>query len=128
MGTRLPTRRGKDLYRFWGSIPTKALNEALEKAASDVLVNLASNEYFGAVKNKELKARIVTPIFKDLKGGEYKVISFFAKKARGAMSDFMLRNRIKEPKGLQDFSGLGYQFDPKRSNEDQWVFTRDQAA
>ena len=128
MGTRLPTRRGKDLYRFWGSIPTKALNEALEKAASDVLVNLASNEYFGAVKNKELKARIVTPIFKDLNGGEYKVISFFAKKARGAMSDFMIRNRIEDPKGLQDFTGLGYQFDSNSSNEEQWVFTRDQAA
>ena len=128
MGTRLPTRRGKDLYRFWGSIPTKALNEALEKAASDVLVNLASNEYFSVVKDKELTARVVTPIFKDLNGGEYKVISFFAKKARGAMSDFMIRNRIEAPEGLQAFSGLGYRYDSKLSTEEQGVFTRDQAA
>lgn len=128
MGTKLPTRRGKDLYRFWGSIPTQALNNALEESASEVLVNLASNEYFTAVKPKDLKARVVTPVFKDLSGKEYKVISFFAKKARGAMSDFIIRNRIKDPKRLQEFSGLGYDFNLDLSSDDQWVFTRDQAA
>ena len=128
MGTKLPTRRGKDLYRFWGAIPTTALNEALVEGESDVLLNLASNEYFTAVKTKEIKARIVTPIFKDKSGGQYKVISFFAKKARGAMSDFLIRNRITDPNGLKEFTGLGYEYNADLSDGDQWTFTREQAA
>ena len=128
MGTKLPTRRGKDLYRFWGTIPTKALNDALEESQSEVLLNLASNEYFTAVKTKEIKGRIVTPIFKDKSSGQYKVVSFFAKKARGTMSDYMVRNRITDPEALKEFRGLGYEFNSKLSDGDQWTFTRDQAS
>lgn len=128
MGTKLSTRRGKDLYRFWGEIPTKALNQALEASRSDVLVNLASQEYFSAVKQGSIEGRVLTPVFKDFQGGEFKVISFFAKKARGAMSDFIIRNRIQEPDGLKDFSTFGYAFDAQSSDDSQWVFARRAAA
>lgn len=128
MGTKLPTRRGKDLYRFWGDIPTKALNQALENSGSEVLVNLASQEYFSAVKTSLIDSRIVTPVFKDLHGGEWKVISFFAKKARGAMSDYIIRKRIRQVDGLKTFTALGYRFEPQASDEEQWVFTRKDAA
>jgi len=127
MGTRLSTRRAKDLYGFWKPTVTKALNEALGESGDDTLVNLASNEYFNAVNKKELNARIVTPVFKDEKNGVYKVISFFAKKARGAMSDFLIRNRVSKPEDLKDFDGLGYRFDPDLSQADTWVFTRSEA-
>ena len=124
MGTKLSTRRGKDLYKFWRPIVAETLNEAIQEAGGDTLVNLASNEYFDAVDKKSLKARVVTPVFKDEKNGAYKVISFFAKKARGAMSDFLIRNRISQPEGLKEFDGLGYRFQPDQSQEDLWVFTR----
>ncbi len=128
MGTKLSTRRAKDLYGFWKPTVTRALNDALAESGGDTLVNLASNEYFNAVNRKELGARIVTPVFKDEKNGVYKVISFFAKKARGAMSDFLIRNRISKPEDLKQFDGLGYRFDRNLSQEDTWVFTRAEAA
>lgn len=128
MGTKLATRRGKDLYKFWAGIVTAALNEAIAASGSAVLINLASNEYYGAVERKRLKARVVSPVFKDRKNGEYKIISFFAKKARGAMSDFFIRNRISEPEGLKEFAGLGYAFQPDQSTNDSFVFTRAEAA
>ncbi len=128
MGTKLATRRGKDLYKFWDQIPTLALNRALESSGSEVLVNLASQEYFSAVKPKQIKGRIVTPVFKDFQKGEFKVISFFAKKARGAMTDYMIRNRTKDPDGLKEFRSLGYGFDSQASDNAQWVFTRREAA
>ena len=128
MGTKLATRRGKDLNKFWSGVITEALNEAIAESGSDVLINLASNEYYGAVERRKLKARVVSPVFKDEKNGSYKIISFFAKKARGAMSDYFIRNRISEPEGLKDFVGLGYTFQPGQSNDDSWVFTRREAA
>ena len=127
MGTTLATRRGKNLYRFWGRIITDAINEALEASGSDVLINLASNEYYSSVDEKLLNGRVITPSFKDLKNGSYKVLSFFAKKARGTMTDYMIRNRIDDPEGLKDFTGMDYRFDPGKSTENDWVFTRDSA-
>ena len=128
MGTKLATRRGKDLYKFWSGVITEALNEAIAESGSDVLINLASNEYYGAVERKKLKARVVSPVFKDQKNGAYKIISFFAKKARGAMSDYFIRNRISEPEALKEFKGLGYEYQEDQSTEVKWVFTRAEAA
>lgn len=125
MGTKFKNKRGKDLYGFWGSIITEALNEAVAASGNEVLVNLASNEYFGAVDQQLLKARVVTPVFKDLRNGGYKIVSFFAKKARGVMSDYLILNRVEEPEGLKKFEGMGYRFNQKLSEGDTWVFTRD---
>ena len=125
MGTSLKTPKGKNLYEFWGGLLTEGLNMALSKSGSDVLVNLASLEYFGAISPSGIRGRIVTPQFKDLKNGNYKIISFFAKKARGMMCDFMIKNRIDEPEALKSFDTGGYQFNPALSGSDTWVFTRD---
>lgn len=126
MGTQLATRRGKNLYAFWGTIISEALNEALEASGSNVLINLASQEYYGSVDERALKARVITCSFKDLKNGQYKIISFFAKKARGTMADYLIRNRIDDPEALKDFDGMGYRYDAGASTDDEWVFTRDE--
>lgn len=136
MGTTLTNARGKNLYTFWGDKITSALNDELKnekiaRAAANkvpVLVNLASEEYFKAVHPKTLAARVVTPIFRERKGDSYKVVSFFAKKARGAMSGYIIRNRLKDVSALKDFSEDGYVFNPSLSNTDEWVFTRDQSS
>ena len=125
MGTPFPIRRARNLYEFWRPTVTESLNEAIAGSGSDVLVNLASAEYFGAVVEKDIDARIVTPVFKDRKNGAYKVISFFAKKARGAMCDYIVRNAVNEPSPLKEFTGLGYAFAPDESAEDRWIFTRE---
>ena len=127
MGTRLPNARGKDLYAFWGERLTLALNEALAAQGDEVLVNLASVEYFKAVRPRQLQARVVTPVFKDLKNGQYKVISFFAKRARGQMAAWIVRNRARRVEELEGFDLAGYRFDPARSKLDELVFTRDAA-
>lgn len=127
MGTSLKTARGKDLYAFWDQKITHALNEAIAESKSKVLVNLASNEYYRSVDESALDAEVVTPVFKDQKNGSYKIISFFAKKARGQMCDFMIRNRIKKPEGLKDFTTDGYAFNESLSEGNTWVFTRDEA-
>ncbi len=124
MGTKLATERGKDLYAFWGDIITDELNRLLEEQGDEVLINLASNEYFKSVRPKRLQARIIVPQFKDYKNGQYKMISFYAKKARGMMCRFMIKERIDEPEGLKDFGYDGYRFAPDLSGEDEWVFTR----
>ncbi len=126
MGTKFENSRGKDLYAFWGSILTDELNRLL--AADDgVLVNLASNEYFKSVKKKELTARLITPQFKDWKNGQYKMISFYAKKARGLMCRFAIENRITQADDLKGFNLDGYYFSEEQSEGDNWVFLRDQA-
>ncbi|WP_286222374.1 peroxide stress protein YaaA [Marinobacter apostichopi] len=126
MGTKFENSRGKDLYAFWGSILTEELNRLL--AADDgVLVNLASNEYFKSVKKKELNARLVTPQFKDWKNGQYKMISFYAKKARGLMCRFAIENRITQADDLKGFNLDGYYFSEEQSEGNNWVFLRDQA-
>ncbi len=106
---------------------TDTLNEDLVSANTDVLINLASNEYFKAVKPKVLNADVITPQFKDLKNGQYKMISFFAKKARGVMARYIIDNRISDPEALKAFNGSGYYFSEEQSTGPQWVFLRDEA-
>ncbi|WP_136417378.1 peroxide stress protein YaaA [Herbaspirillum sp. ST 5-3] len=124
MGTRLANARGKDLYAFWGGVVTEALNETMRTKKSDMLVNLASEEYFKAVKPKLLRAQVVTPVFEDWKGGRYKVISFYAKRARGLMARFAAENGIRRVEKLKAFDAEGYAFDEKASTEKSWVFRR----
>lgn len=125
MGTRFNNLRGKNLYEFWGELITRAINQQLAVLQSNVVINLASNEYFGAVKPHLLNAEIITPIFKEQKNGEYKIISFFAKKARGLMSAYIIQQRISEPEHIKQFNLAGYNFNKTLSGERNWVFTRD---
>lgn len=127
MGSRLKTRRGKTLYAYWGSRIAKAINEAAQATGSQTLVNCASKEYFTAVDQSELDLNIVTPQFLEDRPGGPKIISFSAKKARGAMARFVIQNRIDEPQGLHDFEGGGFLFDPERSTPDQPVFIKPMA-
>ncbi|MDX1799459.1 MAG: peroxide stress protein YaaA [Marinobacter sp.] len=124
MGTRFANHRGKDLYAFWGNTLTSALNELLMKD-DKVLINLASNEYFRSVQARHLDARVVTPQFKDWKNGQYKMISFYAKKARGLMCRYAIQNRITQVSDLKGFNLAGYAFSEEQSSGDQWVFLRD---
>ena len=128
MGTKFANSRGKNLYEFWGSTITDALNVALAKEAQPVLINLASNEYFKSVNRSRLAAEIITPVFKDLKGGKYKIISFFAKKARGMMTGYIIRNRIADPEQIKQFDVGGYAYNPAMSSASEWVFTRAEGA
>ncbi len=124
MGTKFENQRGKNLYEFWGDIITQALNQQLKSLNSEVLVNLASNEYFKSVKAKTLNATIVTPVFKDWKGDKYKIISFYAKKARGLMCAYAINNRITNAEELKGFDLEGYSYNEAMSSEKEWVFTR----
>lgn len=126
MGTSFANSRGKNLYEFWGESITKAINKQLAALNGSVVINLASNEYFSAVKPKLLKAEIITPIFKDKKNGQYKIISFFAKKARGMMSAYIIQNRISDPDAIKQFDVAGYRFNAALSSERDWVFTREE--
>jgi cytoplasmic iron level regulating protein YaaA (DUF328/UPF0246 family) len=126
MGSRLDTESGSNLYQFWDERITRLLNQELKQSQADTLVNLASNEYFKAVKPKLLKAQVVTPTFREYRDGEYRFISFSAKKARGLMSRYLIDQRIDDAEGLKDFDYEGYRFAPKMSNEHDWVFTRKQ--
>ena len=122
MGSKLKVGRKNNLYQFWGESITNALNEELSD--TDVLINLASNEYFKVVKTKLLKAPIITPVFKDYKDGKLKIISFFAKKARGLMVRYIIDNNIDEVKNLKGFNYEGYAFDANLSTETELMFTR----
>lgn len=124
MGTRFAHDAGSDLYQLWKPRLARVLQEQLSQHTAPVLINLASQEYFKSVDVKQLKARIITPVFKDWKNGEYKIISFYAKKARGLMCRYQLLNRIDQPEGLKDFDLEGYQYQPQQSEGDSWVFTR----
>jgi hypothetical protein len=123
MGTKYINKRGADLYSFWDGIINSQINRLL-KSPSDVLVNLASNEYFKAAKEKAIDGRIVTPVFMDNKDGKYKVISFFAKKARGLMAAFIVKNRLSNAEDIKSFNSDDYQFNPALSEGDRWIFTR----
>lgn len=128
MGIKIDNPRGKNLYEFWGDKPAEALNAQMQAVDTDVLINLASNEYFKSVNQKALKGEIVTPVFKDCKNGKYKVISFFAKKARGLMAAWVIQNRITDKAKLQDFDVAGYAYNEAASQGNELVFLRDEQA
>ncbi|MFT6396825.1 MAG: cytoplasmic iron level regulating protein YaaA (DUF328/UPF0246 family) [Bradymonadia bacterium] len=125
MGTRLKTRRGNSLYDYWGDRLAKAIDRELIGHGEPLVVNCASKEYFTAAERPGLKARVVTPVFKDKKDDGYKVVSFFAKEARGAMAAHIVRNRIQDVGGIRDFAFKGYGFSEGMSDEDTLVFIRD---
>jgi cytoplasmic iron level regulating protein YaaA (DUF328/UPF0246 family) len=125
MGSRLKTRRGTGLYAYWGDRIAAALHAQAQVLGQDVLVNCASEEYFRAADRKALQLRVITPVFLENKGGAAKIVSFFAKRARGAMAGHIIRNRVTEPEALLDFNFGGYAFDPARSTPDRPAFIRD---
>ena len=125
MGTRLANAKGRDLYAFWKETVTRELARELSEGGGEpVLVNLASEEYFKAVDPAGLGARVITPVFQEWKHGEYKIISFFAKRARGLMARHAVTKRLVDPEGLKRFKAEGYAFDRKASAGDRWVFRR----
>lgn len=126
MGTRLDNDRGKNLYQFWGDLITDAINQHLAETNKDLILNLASNEYFKSVKVKSLSGDVVTPVFKDWKNDQYKMISFFAKKARGLMSAWVIKNKVKDLNELSNFNVDGYQFSAYDSDALNPVFLRKQ--
>ena len=127
MGKKLDNDRGSNLYQFWGDIIAEHLNAAIAAQGDNVLINLASNEYFKSVKKKSLKAEVITPAFKDWKNGQYKMISFFAKKARGLMARYIIENQITDVEQLKGFDVAGYQYSTELSKANDWVFTRKEA-
>ena len=124
MGTKMKNERGKDLYEFWGSKITSTVNELAKDNKSKAIVNLASVEYFSVLKKDKLNLPIINPVFKDYKNGKYKIISFFAKKARGSMTRFIVQNKIKTPRDLKDFDLDGYNYSESDSEENTPVFLR----
>ena len=124
MGTKLINNRGNNLYTFWGALITKQLNQLLKDLKSNYVINLASGEYFKSVHTKKLIKPVITPIFKDRKGDQYKIISFYAKRARGMMVRFAAQNSIQEAEQLKEFHSDGYVFDEKSSTTTEWIFLR----
>ncbi|QIB65575.1 peroxide stress protein YaaA [Kineobactrum salinum] len=124
MGLKFANSGGANLYQFWGDRITRALNGQLGRSGSRVLVNLASNEYFKAVQPRAVDGEIITPVFKDLKNGAYKVISFYAKKARGQMARYIVEQELNDVDGLLEFSAGGYRYNKKESGPREPVFTR----
>ncbi|MDP1558654.1 MAG: peroxide stress protein YaaA [Nitrosomonas sp.] len=123
MGAKFKNQRGNNLYEFWGDAITDLINQDIKKQKSQVLLNLASIEYFKSINARKLNARVINPIFKDKKNGAYKIISFYAKKARGLMSRYIIQNKLTEVENIKGFNLEGYTF--KGSTNDDWLFTRD---
>ena len=128
MGVKFANSEGDNLYQFWGSQLSEALNAQLKKSKSNVLINLASNEYFKSIQKSAINADIVTPVFKDLKNGKYKIISFYAKKARGLMAAYVIKSRITDVENIKTFDVDGYTYNASMSSARDWVFTRDNPA
>ncbi|MDO4222424.1 MAG: peroxide stress protein YaaA [Acinetobacter sp.] len=126
MGTKLKNPLGQNLYEFWGDTITQLINQDLADIGSDILLNLASDEYYKSVQSKKIKAKIIKVVFLDQKHGQYKVISFYAKKARGLMARFMIEQQIQRVQDLQHFNVDGYYFDHTNSRDDELVFKRDE--
>lgn len=126
MGTKFKNRAGKDLYAFWGETLLEAINAELDAMPQPVAVNLASEEYFKAAIGRKFKGRLIQPVFEDWKNGRYKIISFFAKRARGLMTRYVVLNRLTDPEGLKAFASDGYAFAPEASDATSWVFRRRQ--
>ena len=124
MGTKLSVRGKKDLYAFWGDEITDRVNASLIESGDNTLINLASGEYFKAINTKKLKGKMITPVFKDMKNGQLKVIFLYAKQARGMMTGYILRNGINDAEELKAFSDGGYRFTESLSDDKTWVFTR----
>ncbi len=124
MGTKMKNEKGKNLYEFWGNKITTSINALAKKNNSKGIINLASVEYFTSVKTENLDLPVYSPVFKDFKNGKYKIISFFAKKARGSMVRFVIQNKIKNPAGLNKFNLDGYKYSKKDSSEYSPVFLR----
>ena len=124
MGTALTNLRGKNLYQFWGASIAQHLNAQLAKDKTPVVINLASQEYFKAVDQKVLKARVIECVFEEYKGGKYKVISFFAKRARGLLARYAIQKHIQNPEKLKDFNLEGYAYEDAESDVNRWVFRR----
>ncbi|WP_426761648.1 peroxide stress protein YaaA [Hafnia paralvei] len=129
MGIKLHNAKGNDLYSFWGDLLTEKLNQQLKEQGDDVLINLASDEYFKAVKPAKLDGQLIKPMFLDEKGGKFKVISFYAKKARGLMSRFIIQNQLTQPDQLKDFNLEGYFFDEEKIDKSgsELIFKRHEA-
>ncbi|QYJ78084.1 peroxide stress protein YaaA [Shewanella acanthi] len=126
MGTALGNHRGKNLYEFWGTILTQAVNEALAEQGDDIIINLASNEYFKAIKPKQLEGSLITPVFKDCKNGQYKVISFFAKRARGMMARYIINQQVTSLEQLKAFNVAGYYYSEEHSTPNEPTFLREE--
>ena len=127
MGLRFANSGGRNLYEFWGYDITSNLNAQRKRTGSEVLVNLASNDDYQAVKPRRLKAEVITPVFKDSRNGKYAVISFFAKKARGQMARAIIDHRLDNVNGIRKFNIDGYRYNKGESSAREWVFTRDAA-
>jgi uncharacterized protein len=126
MGTKFANKGGKNLYEFWGERLLKAINAELGEMSRPVAVNLASEEYFKAAVGRKIKGTLIQPVFEDWKNGQYKIISFYAKRARGLMTRYAVLNRLNDPDELKDFADDGYAFAPEVSDERRWVFRRRQ--
>jgi cytoplasmic iron level regulating protein YaaA (DUF328/UPF0246 family) len=126
MGTRLENHRGNTLYDFWGDTITDVINQTLSKQKNQTLINLASIEYFKSIKLNKLEGKIITPVFKDKKKGEYKIISFFAKKARGLMSRYIIQNKLTNPEDIKSFNVNGYSYKKGQEDSDNWLFIREE--
>jgi len=126
MGTKLPTDHGRNLYQFWGDTITDNINRALAEQGDDILINLASNEYFSSIDTANIHGRIITPVFKEYRKGAYRIISFNAKKARGLMSRFIIQQRINNAETIKAFDLADYSYNGELSSENEFVFTRQQ--
>lgn len=124
MGTKLKTKKGKNLYEFWGVKIAGFINNRMKESGSNILINLASNEYFRSLKKLDSSINIITPVFKDFKNGKYKTLFLYAKQARGMMCRYIIKNNITNPEELKLFDDEGYHFDANLSNGNEWVFTR----
>lgn len=124
MKIKLKNSRGKNLYEFWGNRITDKINVDLEKTKNPYLINLASNEYFKAVDTRKIKGEIITPVFKDNKNGEYKILAFYAKRARGMMANFIIKNKLQTVEKLKTFQEAGYAYSERLSTDKEWVFIR----
>ena len=126
MGTKLNNTRGHNLYEFWGDIITDQINQDLANIDAKVLINLASDEYYKSVNEKKIQVEIIKPVFLDQKNGKYKVISFYAKKARGLMARYIIKNKLSQVEQLKAFNSDGYYFDTESSSDKELVFKRDE--
>jgi cytoplasmic iron level regulating protein YaaA (DUF328/UPF0246 family) len=126
MGTKFANKAGKDLYAFWGERLLDAINAELAAMPRPVAVNLASEEYFKAAAGRKINGQVIQPVFEDWNNGKYRIVSFYAKRARGLMTRYAVINRLDEPEGLKGFADDGYAFVPEVSEERRWVFRRRQ--